>query len=412
MAVVQLHCPLCQGAFQVDDSAAGQNVNCPLCQGVVTIPAFDPAGRGVGFGPPVEHAMYPPGFAPGASTFAPAPSFGLPPSAGGPEHSLLPPSAPEPLTSAALQLSCPICAGVFEVTPDMAGLHLACPHCQSAVTIPALWGNMVPPAPSAEPVPYVPPISPRESAQQNRPEAPLQNFYPPGMEPQGRREEPASAGEEQPIRAPVQQLYPPGFEPAEAKRPAPSFEPPRERKPAAEERPAPRSKSGEAQPPPSITRRAGGTIESLLPPGAAPSAEALLPPGPGGPLGAAGLLPPSVSPGQVESMLPPGAAPANAPVPVQQVPLPVPQPALPVGTKAAKKPARTTGEKILIPTEEGGYVTVREPVKTVGVGEKEVELKVLTPAEKAKRRLIRSAIVGGFCLIVLFVTMVLLYWRG
>ena len=57
-------------------------------------------------------------------------------------------------------------------------------------------------------------------------------------------------------------------------------------------------------------------------------------------------------------------------------------------------------------------MTVREPVKTVGVGEKEVELKVLTPAEKAKRRLIRSAIVGGFCLLVLCVTMVLLYWRG
>jgi hypothetical protein len=99
------------------------------------------------------------------------------------------------------------------------------------------------------------------------------------------------------------------------------------------------------------------------------------------------------------------------PVPVQQVPLPVPQPSLPV-EKTPKKQTRLSGEKILIPTEEGSFVTVREPVKTVGTGDNEVELKVLTPQEKAKRKLIRNLIVGGFCLIVLIVTMVALYFRG
>jgi hypothetical protein len=46
-------------------------------------------------------------------------------------------------------------------------------------------------------------------------------------------------------------------------------------------------------------------------------------------------------------------------------------------------------------------------------GEDEVELRRLTPAEKARRRLVRNILVGGFCLLILFVVLMLLVWgRG
>ena len=67
----------------------------------------------------------------------------------------------------------------------------------------------------------------------------------------------------------------------------------------------------------------------------------------------------------------------------------------------------------MIPTEDGGFVKVQEPVKTIGYGEDEIELKRLTPEEKAKRRRVTNMIVGGLCLVVLFVTLlILVFGRG
>jgi hypothetical protein len=86
MSAVQLHCPLCEGLFQVDDSLAGMEVNCPHCAGLVTVPL----------------------------------------------------EAAEPPPQTAFDLHCPMCMGQFQVTLDMSGQEVNCPHCQQVVSVPDL----------------------------------------------------------------------------------------------------------------------------------------------------------------------------------------------------------------------------------------------------------------------------------
>lgn len=79
--------------------------------------------------------------------------------------------------------------------------------------------------------------------------------------------------------------------------------------------------------------------------------------------------------------------------------------------KALNRPLPPTNvpkDAVLIETEDGGYVALREPVKTVGTGANERELHVLTPEQKAKRRIIRNLVVFSVGLTVLFVIFMLL----
>jgi hypothetical protein len=96
-----------------------------------------------------------------------------------------------------------------------------------------------------------------------------------------------------------------------------------------------------------------------------------------------------------DSLLPPAAA--QAATTSERVPLP------------ASIPTRSPRQAILIPTEHG-LVGVHEPVKTIVRGDEEIELRRLTPEEKARRRLIRNAIFIGFCLLTLIVVMLMLSW--
>jgi hypothetical protein len=145
---------------------------------------------------------------------------------------------------------------------------------------------------------------------------------------------------------------------------------------------------------------------------------------------------------KVEEMLPPGAADLDAPLPQapirSNVPLPIPkhvpdsllppgvgedvpsgalqQVALPEAEmerqwREMNRPAPPTNvpkDAVLIPTEEGSYVALREPVKTVGKGVNERELHVLPPEVKQKRRALRTIIVYVVGLIVLVVSFILL----
>jgi hypothetical protein len=114
----QLHFPHCGGHFKIDDSLSGQQVACPRCASVVAIPDL---------APPVIAGQPPP----------PAP----------------PEMASVPFESEfAFQFGCPVCGGVFQVTREMGGQEISCPHCYRAVLMPEFA-----PAPGVEPLPEFPP---------------------------------------------------------------------------------------------------------------------------------------------------------------------------------------------------------------------------------------------------------------
>lgn len=117
----QFQCPHCDGFFQIEAGFAGGQVACPACQGVVAIPES-----------PIEPpSVSPPGY--------PSPPESVTPPAAPNELPIQPPAVPQPghvNQPAALPVSCPFCNGMFQVTTDMAGQAVACPHCQQAVTTP------------------------------------------------------------------------------------------------------------------------------------------------------------------------------------------------------------------------------------------------------------------------------------
>lgn len=61
-------------------------------------------------------------------------------------------------------------------------------------------------------------------------------------------------------------------------------------------------------------------------------------------------------------------------------------------------------ESVAIPTADGGYVTLQEPVKKIG----NRELATLSPEEKKFRRLWTNAIVIGGCVLVMLVVLAVL----
>jgi hypothetical protein len=65
-----------------------------------------------------------------------------------------------------------------------------------------------------------------------------------------------------------------------------------------------------------------------------------------------------------------------------------------------------------VPTSNEGLFHFREPVKTVGFGDDAVELRSLTPEEKARKRLKKNLILWGFGLIVIGIALVVLLMAG
>lgn len=91
MALVQLSCPLCGGWFQIDDAYAGMQVACPHCQNSVLIPAQLSAGTPgeevVGMAAPAEEEV---GWSPGIDF----PAIDLPPELPGESASVEFPDGP------------------------------------------------------------------------------------------------------------------------------------------------------------------------------------------------------------------------------------------------------------------------------------------------------------------------------
>jgi hypothetical protein len=83
-----------------------------------------------------------------------------------------------------------------------------------------------------------------------------------------------------------------------------------------------------------------------------------------------------------------------------------------MGTSTRQLGATTAGNRIVLPTEDGGYVTLRDPVKTIGHGDEEIELRTLSPEEKARRKLKKNLILWGFGLLLIAITLALLLFVG
>ena len=69
---------------------------------------------------------------------------------------------------------------------------------------------------------------------------------------------------------------------------------------------------------------------------------------------------------------------------------------------------QTAEGTLAIPTEEGGYVTVRESAKMIEFGGEEVEVRRLTPEEKQRRRFVKNIIMAFLGILFLSVVTVVL----
>jgi hypothetical protein len=114
-------------------------------------------------------------------------------------------------------------------------------------------------------------------------------------------------------------------------------------------------------------------------------------------------------------MLPPTGAVPQLPPGVGGTPVPVGKSgagAVPASASTRQPGIGTGGNRIVLPTEDGGYVTLRDPVKTIGHGDEEIELRTLSPKEKARRKLKRNLILWGFGLLLIAITLALLLFVG
>jgi predicted nucleic acid-binding Zn ribbon protein len=412
MNPVPMQCPLCAGMIQIDPAHAGQQVGCPLCAGVMLLP-------------PPEFFGLPGGFSAEQSLGVPS------------QYSL---EAPATL----LQLGCPICGGPFQVSPEMAGGQVACPHCQNGVSIPDLFAGNASDGLAPPPMGALPKELPRHSLQfiglppstmggleiptgLAVPTMPLPPFGQPpaypanlGGIPPGTAVAPNPQPAEIPVlpapmptqpahQPPIQvqldtedcssdaRLYPPGMAPkagVRSKKQKSASRAEREKRDPTGESPA--EKGGEDSLPrdQAVVGELPGTVDALLPPGAAAADTTSS--------AVESLSGPKRS--VVDTLLPPGAPADSAAVPTEQVALPQapPPPSRPIPVPA---PGR-----LVLPTPDGDYVTVdnKEGTTTISDRGEEIEIRKLSLVEKTRRRRVKNIVMFTFAILVLVVVIVLM----
>ena len=428
MNPVPMQCPLCAGMIQIDPAYAGQQVGCPLCQGVMVLPPPE------FFGPPPAPyplAEYPPEF---------------------------PPQYPQEPPTNLPQLGCPVCGGAFQVSPQMVGQQVACPHCQNTVTIPDIFGggyaagmppgigagpelpsSLDPPsdftAGSGIPTGIAVTAAQQPALAEPSSQPPVDDRYPPAPRPKAQpvAEEPPETR----TRGLDANLYPPGMTPKDAatqrmEKPPERAEPPvpprddrfpprmgksRDREASPRERPI--SEREQLYPPgfkppqeaqTSPPQEQSLNVDDLLPPGAAaagtlPSAvDQLLPPGASVATTAAEPAFTSLAQTVVEALLPPGAPADPTAMPTEQV-------ALPDAPAPTPKPLPAAGPgRLVLPTPDGDYVTVenKEGVKTISTRGEEIEIRKLSPEERTRRRRVKNIVMFTLALLVLVVVIVIM----
>lgn len=273
---------------------------------------------------------------------------------------------------------CPICTGLLAVDSSMAGCQVACPTCQGVVTIPAMEAPA--PAPPSFAPPAPPALPPDAMASLNCPLC--TGLFQVMASSQGQQVtcphcggliqvplfdtgDPSSAAAP-PYGSPYEPPYSSAPDPAHAS-PGPLWAP-QPLFPSAPSVPSP--------PPPWQPER--------------PSASRPIP----------------LHQAAPESFAP---APANRPIPATPS-----LPGFPVFDPAKKEPTKATRSEpvAMLPTEDGGTVALHDPVKTVGRPGQEIELRQLSPEEKAKRRLTRNIIMVTASLLLLLIVMVVLMQVG
>lgn len=262
----------------------------------------------------------------------------------------------------AVQFHCPLCDGLFQVDDALAGIEVNCPHCQGLVTVPDFAGPPPLPPPPGEAMQLSCPVCTgpfQVTVELSGQDVTCPHCSQTVSVPDWHQFQPGDAAPP-PLPPPVEPFLPPQL-PVGRTAPIPSS-------------PTPATK------PPETPRENPASNRPL------PASDPLLPPGTGS---AARRT------SEPADLLPPGAAGAAA---GERKPLPAPIP-----TRSAK-------DTVQIPTAQG-YVGVHAPVKTVVHRGQEIELRQLTPEEKARRRFVRNTILFVFCVGVLIVVTALLMWR-
>jgi hypothetical protein len=287
------------------------------------------------------------------------------------------PYPPAPASEEAFQLGCPICSGAFQVTRSMGGQQVACPHCNNAVLLPDFEG----PSPTA---PEPPAADWAEPPQADPTPAPASAYIAPT---------PAPPEWSSPSAEPHSQDVPARFEAPEDLLPPAAA---KEEKSPQRTAPVPEEKSESLLPPAAKSktpkqsaRQPSKQVEELLPPAAAKTKATAA----------------SKSASPADELLPPAAGKR--------------QDAKSKQLKDEEEPNRSgrsgvaADGSILVPTDDGRYIALREPVKTIAKHGQEIELRRLSPEEKAQRRFKRNLFVATFGLLFLIVTMlVMAYLNG
>lgn len=350
---------------------------------------------------------------------------------------------------ALVQLSCPLCGGWFQVEDQYAGMQVACPHCQGAVLIPAELGGFGPSGPAPPSFGHAPPFEPPQEFSWRPPgeslptgslptgawpseppgfdpspgppvgqelptgglptgSLPMGGAAPAGPEPLA-RQTPAhqtppqkSAGGKTPRPAPRKANGPrpavkkaggkpaPAPQPAAA-RPAAKPKPETAQKATAAEKPRPAPQpNGEKRGEPSPAPR----VSSAPQPVSSSSAEAAPQPNP------ADHKQPATADVKGESLPPPVAASADGKPPWPQAPAPLPEfdeALLPENPDQAYYDA-------LFDPEKAALLRLKDPTtKVIHAGGEAIELRRLTPEEKAARRRMYNLVMVGFAALVLAV---------
>ena len=258
---------------------------------------------------------------------------------------------------------------------------MACPHCQGVVALPAMGGvdPAQPPHPqtgstqqpfSSSPTVPGSPSFPPDGPQTTRPSTPQVGGGAP-VSPAGQQQPTGTAGGERPLR-PV---------PIDPQRPQ------------GQERPI----SG-----PSGQRPVAPVGQTPGPTGAPKTTAGPLP------MSTPKPVPKGASPGDAARSPGGGAASGGTTTPGRT---PVPISSTSGATVAARRPSGEGGS-LVIPTEDGGFVTLRDPVKTVGDGDEMIELQSLPPEEREKRKLKKNLIIWGVGFVVIGVTLYILLAMG
>lgn len=385
---LSLACPICGGGFLIPPELAGQQVACPHCHQPVAVPgggSFAPPSAPLPM-PPSAPASVPQGKpVPVQADNAPPPTFLYPPGFEPPglkETKAAPAPAPAPVSTPSSDRWSS--KGTTNKPSEPVPGRTA-PQPRHGEKGPAPAPAKVEPA-SMYPPGMAPPQAPTKPAAPapTPTTAPIDSRYPPGMNPPGKVEAPlrpipVSKVEAAPTPTPVE------TKPTPAPVVAPSS--------PAPSRPAAKSKIDELLPP-------GADVDDLLPPGAADVPTALATPS----------TPIAASTTPVEDpLLPPGMGEVPVGGPLQQVALPEEEMARQMRElNRPLPPPDAPKDAVLIPTDDGKYVALREPVKTIGKGLEERELHVLPPEVKQKRRLVRNFVVYTIMLLILIAAFYLL----